>query len=125
MKTFENNCFYYGFVTLGRPGVDILAIKTVIVAPTTDPTPKNKKNIDLKAPQVAQMSPNGAPGGRYTNALFQQFSVNFRPRALWAPPGGPGDPIFCGLGQLFVDFGVLSALFLVLTFNEFSSIFGR
>ena len=111
MKTLENICFYYGLGTLGRPGVDVLAIKTAIVAPTTDRTPKNGENVGPKAPKVAEMSPNGAPGGRYTNALFRQFSVNFRPRALWAPRGGPGTRFFVVwdnflsiLGRLGQDF---------------------
>ena len=63
VKTLENISFYCGLGTLGRPGVDVLAIKTAIVAPTTDRTPKNGENVGPKAPKVAQVSPNGARGG--------------------------------------------------------------
>ena len=76
VKTLENIVFYYGLGTMGRPGVDVLAIKTAIVAPTTDRTPKNGENVGPKAPKVAQVSPNGAPGGvreRTFSTIFHQF----------------------------------------------------
>ena len=75
VKTLEHMRFYYGLGTLGRPGVDVLAIKTAIVAPTTDRTPKNGENVGPKAPKVAQVSPNGASGGvreRTFSTIFHQ-----------------------------------------------------
>ena len=91
--------------------MDVLAIKTAIVAPTTDPTPKNGEHVGPKAPKVAQVSPNGAPGGDTRTHFFD----NFPSISVLGPSGHPGggrDPILGGLGQLFLDFGVLLARFL-------------
>ena len=42
--------------------MDVLSIKTAIVAPTTHLTPKNGGNVGPVAPHVAQVSPNGLQG---------------------------------------------------------------
>ncbi len=87
VKTIKNHWLYYGLGTFGRPRVDVLAIKTAIVGPTTHMTPQNGENVGPGSPNVAQVSPNGPPGGGYTKSVFRPFSINFRPRVPWAPRG--------------------------------------
>jgi len=65
VKTLKNHCFYCGLGTLGRPRSDVLAIKTAIVAPTAQRTPKNRENVGQVLAKVAQRSQNGARGEGY------------------------------------------------------------
>ncbi len=87
VKTIKNQCFYYGLGTFGRPRVDVLAIKTAIVAPTIHMTPKTGENVGPGSPNVAKVSPNRPPGGGSAKSVFRPFSINFRPRVPWAPRG--------------------------------------
>ena len=81
MKTLKNRCFYCGLATLGRLGVNALAAKTAIVAPTAHWTPKNRENDGPMTPKVGfwpRMEPRG--GGQKVT-----FSTFFHPRTPRAP----------------------------------------
>ena len=90
MLFFKDQCFDCGFGTLGRPRLDVFAIKMVIIALTAQRTPQSRGNVGQVVPKVAQTFQNAPQRGVTSNPFSDHFHSGRTMNGVpWAPRGGP------------------------------------